>query len=462
MRRRLVPMILIPMGALLFAGCGAIFAEPVTVTQPTGLGALEVTVKLCSSGATDPKICEASDGDGGRDQTVRALLGLQVPATASLPQSVEATVTGLPVTTMVAERNPSFETALNSEQAPPAGMKWVGYVTPSFRDVVGVATTGRATFSIPLAADLPRDVRIQATVSQASDEAGPVATDPVVCNLTRCIIHRSPGGPTDYLTYRWRSLTLAPAPGAVTVQPGGTATLRVIGTFTGTPFTAPATVAATTTMSGVQLTHPGSVGLTREGTFDYLIQVAVPSSAPVGPSNVTATVTVPGGDTVTTTVPFTVEAAPPPPSPTCPTRPRFNSIIFSDGVTSFYYRPLPGQEILGARRFGPRLSSMLRTPQGRSRLPRVEYTTDVNVNAARLPWFARKVGPRRVITAIMANADSAKYSGIRLAYRPKRGTYAKLILPDGNVRTLQAGCPKVTGYKTIYAQNIFVQRTSKQ
>jgi len=67
-----------------------------------------------------------------------------------------------------------------------------------------------------------------------------------------------------------------------------------------------------------------------------------------------------------------------------------------------------------------------------------------------------------VITAIMSNADASKYSGIRLAYRPKRGTYAKLILPNGNVRSLRAECPKVTGYATIYAQNIFVQRTSKQ
>ncbi len=145
----------------------------------------------------------------------------------------------------------------------------------------------------------------------------------------------------------------------------------------------------------------------------------------------------------------------------CPTRPRFNSVIYRDGVTSFYYRPLPGQSILGARRFGNRLPTMLRTPAGRSRLPRVEYTTDRVVDARRLPWFARKVGPRRVVTAIMSNADAAKYSGIRLAYRPKRGTYAKLILPTGSVRTLRANCPRITGYKTIYAQNIFVTRRSK-
>lgn len=40
--------------------------------------------------------------------------------------------------------------------------------------------------------------------------------------------------------------------------------------------------------------------------------------------------------------------------------------------------------------------------------------------------------------------------------------YAKLILPTGNVRTLISDCPPVTGYKTIYAQNIFVDRTSTQ
>ncbi len=155
-------------------------------------------------------------------------------------------------------------------------------------------------------------------------------------------------------------------------------------------------------------------------------------------------------------------AGPPPPAaPKCPTRPRFNSVIYRDGVTSFYYRPLPGQEILGARRFGAKLRVMLRTPAGRSRLPRVEYTTARPVDARRLPWFARKVGPNRVVTAIMANADASKYSGIRLAYQPRRGTYAKLILPKGNVRTVQAGCPKVTGYATIYAQNIFVKRASK-
>jgi len=145
----------------------------------------------------------------------------------------------------------------------------------------------------------------------------------------------------------------------------------------------------------------------------------------------------------------------------CPTRPRFNSVIYRDGVTSFYYRPLAGQSILGARRFGKRLPGMLNTAVGRSRLPRVEYTTAKPVNARRLPWFARKVGPRRVVTAIMSNADASKYSGIRLAYQPKRGTYAKLILPSGSVRSLVKGCPNITGYRTIYAQNIFVNRRSR-
>lgn len=153
---------------------------------------------------------------------------------------------------------------------------------------------------------------------------------------------------------------------------------------------------------------------------------------------------------------------PKPEAPTCPTRPRFNSIIYADGVTSFYYRPLPGQRILGARRLGvKRLQILLETPKGRSTLPRLEYTTEKVVDAKKLPWFARKVGPRRVVTAIMSNADSSAYSGVRLFYQPKRGTYAKLILPNGNVQTLRKDCPKVTGYKTIYAQNIFVSRRSK-
>ncbi len=154
---------------------------------------------------------------------------------------------------------------------------------------------------------------------------------------------------------------------------------------------------------------------------------------------------------------------PTPPAPVCPTRPQFNSIIYKDGVTSFYYRPRVGQTILGARRLGTaRLRVLLQTAKGRATLPRLEYTTARPVDARRLPWFARKVGTYRVVTAIMSDASSTAYSGVRLAYQPRRGTYAKLILPNGTVRTLRADCPKITGYKTIYAQNIFVNRTSTQ
>lgn len=144
----------------------------------------------------------------------------------------------------------------------------------------------------------------------------------------------------------------------------------------------------------------------------------------------------------------------------CPTRPRFNSVIYADGVTSFYYRPQSGQTIRGARRSGAALREMLGTSAGRSRLPRVEYTTAVSVNEKRLPWFARKIGPRRVMTAIMSDASSGAYTGIRLPYRPASGTYAKLILPNGTVHTMATGCTGVTSYGTIYAQNIMVGRTS--
>lgn len=146
----------------------------------------------------------------------------------------------------------------------------------------------------------------------------------------------------------------------------------------------------------------------------------------------------------------------------CPTRPRFNSVIHSDGVTSFYYRPQPGQTVRGAGRHGAAaLRRMLLTPAGRSRLPRVEYTTTGVVNERRLPWFAKKIGPRRVTAAIMSDASPSAYSGVRLPYRPAPGTYAKLILPGGTVTTTAAGCPKVTGYGTIYAQNILVNRPSR-
>ncbi len=139
----------------------------------------------------------------------------------------------------------------------------------------------------------------------------------------------------------------------------------------------------------------------------------------------------------------------------CPSRPRFNSVIDTSGRTSFHYRTQQGQVILGARRRGTdRVRTLMRTPQGRSRLPRVELTTDRVVDARRLPWFAQKVGPRRVVAAILADADHRAYSGVRLAYAPRTGTFAKLILPAGSVRNGASRCRGVTGYPTIYAQNI--------
>ncbi len=139
----------------------------------------------------------------------------------------------------------------------------------------------------------------------------------------------------------------------------------------------------------------------------------------------------------------------------CPTRPRFNSVIDTDGGTSFNYRPRQGQVVIGAREKGTaRVRALMQTPSGRARLPRIELSTDHVVDERRLPWFAQKIGPRRVVTAILANADSGGYSGVRLAYAPKKGTYAKLILPPGTVRNMSPACAGTVGYPTIYAQNI--------
>lgn len=140
---------------------------------------------------------------------------------------------------------------------------------------------------------------------------------------------------------------------------------------------------------------------------------------------------------------------------TCPGRPRFNSVIDTSGGASFFYRPARGQSIVGAHaQSASRIRALLRTPQGRAKLPRIEVTTDRRVDARRLPWFATKVGSHRVVTAILSDAHNASYSGVRLTYAPRAGTYAKLILPSGTVKTSGAGCGRVKGYPTIYAQNI--------
>ncbi len=192
--------------------------------------------------------------------------------------------------------------------------------------------------------------------------------------------------------------------------------------------------------------HDSNGGVNGTGTLD---------TQTVGAHTHTVTITDSLGQTTTATITYTVAG------PACPTRPRFNSIIYRDSVTSFYYRPLPGQTIRGARHLGKRLPTMLNTPRGRSLLPRIEYTTARPVDAKRLPWFARKVGPNRVIAAILTNTDSTRYAGIRLAYRPKPGTSAKLILPTGTVQTTFTDCPTTTGYDTIYSQIITVTRRSK-
>ncbi len=147
--------------------------------------------------------------------------------------------------------------------------------------------------------------------------------------------------------------------------------------------------------------------------------------------------------------------APGPTGTTCPTRPRFTAVIDADGGTSFSYRARTGQIIVGARGLGvQRVRAMLRTTAGRARLPRIEMTTDRAVDARRLPWFAERTGPHRIVMAILANADGSGYSGVRIGYTPRMGTSAKLILPPGAVRTTLPGCPRVTGYPPIYARNI--------
>ena len=131
----------------------------------------------------------------------------------------------------------------------------------------------------------------------------------------------------------------------------------------------------------------------------------------------------------------------------CPTRPAFNSVLNKDSTVSFYFKPQKGQTIYGTRNL-----KLLNNATGRSKISRIEYVPAKTVNEKSLPSFARKVG-KKVVVAITGIARSDQYKGVRLKYSPKKGTYAKLILPKSSIKNTNISCTPVK-IVTIYAQNI--------
>ncbi len=135
----------------------------------------------------------------------------------------------------------------------------------------------------------------------------------------------------------------------------------------------------------------------------------------------------------------------------CPTRPAFNSVLNKDSTVSFYFKPQKGQTIYGTRNL-----KLLNNATGRSKIPRIEYVPAKSVNQNLLPAFARKVG-KKVVVAVTGVSKSDRYKGVKLKYPPKKGTYAKLILPRNSIKNTIGGCPQPK-LGTIYAQNIQSKR----
>jgi hypothetical protein len=174
MRRRLAVLVGLLASALALGGCVSI--QGISSEQQDVVGKLRVTLDVCATGfdnGDDPDP-EEEDHPGcplwlsnyaadpfsypAAGERYQLLVAVRVPSGTGVPETITATPEPAPPAggTITARRSASYETALTSLVAPPAGSHWVGYLSDPYDFDDGGDGVAAQSAAVAIDLDLPR------------------------------------------------------------------------------------------------------------------------------------------------------------------------------------------------------------------------------------------------------------------------------------------------------------------
>ena len=325
--RRLTAIAAAAACAVALSGCVVIVNE--SSSQPAVIGKLVLHTDACYSddySAYAGPNFGCPNGNAGNPiglSSFQVLMAYRVPNFASLP----ATLTPCSCSPLTLTQNASYTAELTAKAPPPAGEKWVGYVSNS------ISSGPFGGFSLDVPVDLARGAdgapfqgpfryRTVTGYRDTTPASAPVDCGPDVTQVnggnpgTICVDSPSAAQlPTDKaVATRDLGVLYAPAPGSNQAAQGtSTAAVPFALKFAGTA--APGAVfklAATTTIPGARAVPSFSDYATpTDSTTPIGVGLAVPAAAPVGTYALTLTASLANGETRTQTVPVNVVSGAP-------------------------------------------------------------------------------------------------------------------------------------------------------
>lgn len=331
--KRLAALAAVTVSVLAIAGC-VVITGPVDITQQSGVGPMRVTFTICGSdtdtanhpGCPDTGNSSQAPGDGQEGQV---LVAFRVPAGVNGPDSF-ATTSGVP---LAFTRSPSYQSQLQELVPPPAGQRWLGYISDRHTHVRGPNGTPpeQATISVDFALPQgsngapfqgPFQVRPVVGARPASDDtqaARPVSCDNVFGGPfsatgagTDCIDSPSESDTATNLSQASRDLGII---GAITIgSTGKTASVPFSARYAGAADPASSfQLSATTDLKGTTAT-PSVATLTPGSDTNNNVNVAVkvPKTAKAGTYRITLTARAANGQVRTGTSNLQVRDKQPP------------------------------------------------------------------------------------------------------------------------------------------------------
>lgn len=301
--RLVAPVVLgVALAAVALSGCVAM--KTVSLKQHGLLGDFDIVATGCGSEAATPG-CELGNSAlaSNATSTGQVLLGLEVDASAVLAPAIQTDL--IPGASQPFVASPSYTAELTRLAPPAPGRKWAGYISDARTYTPGAAVTLRVPVIRALPADgSPRSAGFDFRWTIGSRGVLPdvPASRPVSCgasltgvdldDLTICADEE--GGFTGSGIHDFAFLTPAP----VTVQPGQTAVVPILGKLAGgaSPEIVFALSAKTTVPGATALPNTPTLAPPGGSTTTVAVSVAVPASTPPGTYAVTLTGTLSTGE----------------------------------------------------------------------------------------------------------------------------------------------------------------------
>jgi Ca2+-binding RTX toxin-like protein len=304
-RPRLVALWLLGIAATAFALSGCVALNTISLNQHGLLGSFDIVVTGCGSEAATPgcglgNSNQASNATG----TGQVLLGLEVDARFVLVPTFEASLIFGGSQPFAA--SPSYTAELTRLAPPGPGRKWAGYISDARTYTPGLKVEVRVPLirpPLPDGSPNPSRVEIRWRIgSRGVLNPDAPATRVVDCGSSLTAVNLDDlticaDGQDTFLGFLNDFAFLSPAP--VTVQPGQTAIVPVVGTLAGPadPLINFALSAKTTVPGATALANAPALAPPGGSTTTVTVSVAVPPGTAPGTYAVTLTGTLATGET---------------------------------------------------------------------------------------------------------------------------------------------------------------------